>query len=49
MDKVILIFGILSSIANAIIFSDIEPAMWGWMSSAMWATGLFVREALSNK
>lgn len=49
MGNLILVVGIASSIANAVLYSNNDPAMWGWISSAMWATGLLLRELFSNK
>ena len=47
--KYITLIGCLASAANVFIHYSNDPAMWGWLSSAMWAGALFVSELLDNK
>lgn len=47
--KWIVIFGIVTSIINAIINYNNDPAFWGWLSSTAWASALFLTELTQDK
>ena len=47
--KWIVIFGIISSIANAVIQFNNDAAFWGWISSTAWASALLLTELTRDK
>lgn len=47
--KVVLLLGVISSVANIFLNIDNDPAFWGWLSSASWSGALLISELLSNK
>lgn len=42
--KYIALLGIVASVINMILHESNDPALWGWMSSAAWASAVFISE-----